>query len=240
MPGAARSSKAKPRARLAITAKSKPPAGDSNDFTMVFTDVQGAPSCRSCLRSLHAQMLCLGGSTSLWEANPRAMELALRLHDATIRQVLAKHSGYEAQIISKRASQVAYALGSSELMGLGWQVTTEGDAFQIAFHDTADAVAFCLDTQAELLRCDWPDATLSHPDAAVPDPAKAENAQVVMMWVSPGLMASHHSWQPRPVVMEPGVDCVCAWVCTPAGRPLSPSTRLGGLGADGLFCKALA
>ncbi|CAE7666671.1 cr-1, partial [Symbiodinium pilosum] len=112
--------KAKPRARLAITAKSKPPAGDSNDFTMVFTDVQG--------------------STSLWEANPRAMELALRLHDATIRQVLAKHSGYE--------------------------VTTEGDAFQIAFHDTADAVAFCLDTQAELLRCDWPDATLSHPDAA--------------------------------------------------------------------------
>ena len=28
------------------------------------------------------------------------------------------------------------------------QVTTEGDAFQIAFHDTCDAVAFCLDTQA--------------------------------------------------------------------------------------------
>ncbi|CAE7814517.1 UAC1, partial [Symbiodinium necroappetens] len=112
--------KAKPRARLAITAKSKPPTGDSHDFTMVFTDVQG--------------------STSLWEANPRAMELALRLHDATIRQVLAKHSGYE--------------------------VTTEGDAFQIAFHDTADAVAFCLDTQQELLRCDWPNATLSHPDAA--------------------------------------------------------------------------
>ena len=179
-------------------------------------------------------MLCLGGSTSLWEANPRAMELALRLHDATIRQVLAKHSGYEAQI-SKRASQVAYALGSSELKGLGWQVTTEGDAFQIAFHDTADAVAFCLDTQAELLRCDWPDATLSHPDAAVPDPAKAENAQVVMMWVSPGLMALHHSWQPRPVVMEPGVDCVCAWVCTPAGRPLSPSTRLGGAGGRWAF-----
>lgn len=112
--------KAQPRARLAITAKSKPPQGKSDDFTMVFTDVQG--------------------STSLWEANPRAMEMALRLHDATIRQVLAKHSGYE--------------------------VTTEGDAFQIAFHDTCDAVAFCLDTQAELLRCEWPAATLQHPDAA--------------------------------------------------------------------------
>ncbi|CAJ1388080.1 unnamed protein product [Effrenium voratum] len=112
--------KAKPRARLAITAKGKPPQGDRDDFTMVFTDVQG--------------------STSLWESNPRAMEMALRLHDATIRQVLAKHSGYE--------------------------VTTEGDAFQIAFHDTCDAVAFCLDTQAELLRCDWPAPTLGHTDAA--------------------------------------------------------------------------
>lgn len=119
------SQKAPPRQRLAITAKSKPPQGKTDDFTMVFTDVQG--------------------STSLWEANPRAMELALRLHDATIRQVLAKHSGYE--------------------------VTTEGDAFQIAFHDTCDAVAFCLDTQAELLRCDWPAATLSHPDAAASDDA---------------------------------------------------------------------
>mmetsp|Transcript_22166 Transcript_22166/g.39860 ORF Transcript_22166/g.39860 Transcript_22166/m.39860 type:complete len:1016 (+) Transcript_22166:20-3067(+) len=116
---AARRDKA-PRKRLAITAKKKPPTGDNDDFTMVFTDVQG--------------------STSLWEANPRAMEQALRLHDATIRQVLAKHSGYE--------------------------VTTEGDAFQVAFHDTADAVAFCLDTQTELLHCDWPAATLLHPDAS--------------------------------------------------------------------------
>ena len=31
-----------PRARLAITAKSKPPQGKSDDFTMVFTDVQGS------------------------------------------------------------------------------------------------------------------------------------------------------------------------------------------------------
>ncbi len=45
--------------------------------------------------TLHTAYLV--GSTSLWEANPRAMEIALRLHDATIRQVLAKHSGYEAK-----------------------------------------------------------------------------------------------------------------------------------------------
>ena len=95
---------AKPRARLAITAKSKPPTGDSHDFTMVFTDVQGGPQGpeaigkTSSLLSLREIFVCIRGSTSLWEANPRAMELALRLHDATIRQVLAKHSGYEARL----------------------------------------------------------------------------------------------------------------------------------------------
>lgn len=101
------------------TIKSKPP-GETDDVTMVFTDVQG--------------------STNLWEANPSAMEQALRLHDATIRKVLAKYNGYE--------------------------VTTEGDAFQVVFHDAVDAVGFCLDTQTELLRCDWPEKTLMHPEAA--------------------------------------------------------------------------
>ena len=104
------------------------------------------------------------GSTSLWEANPRAMELALRLHDATIRQVLAKHSGYEARLCKCYTQLQVLPLTHTEKLRV--QVTTEGDAFQIAFHDTADAVAFCLDTQQELLRCDWPNATLSHPDAA--------------------------------------------------------------------------
>lgn len=99
--------------------KSRAPTADSDDFTMVFTDVQG--------------------STSLWEANPEAMQQALRLHDATIRQVLAKHEGYE--------------------------VATEGDAFQLAFHDATDAVAFCLEVQTDLLECDWPRATLDHTDA---------------------------------------------------------------------------
>eukprot|EP00928_Gymnodinium_smaydae_P044412 TRINITY_DN29627_c0_g1_i1.p1 TRINITY_DN29627_c0_g1~~TRINITY_DN29627_c0_g1_i1.p1 ORF type:complete len:1310 (+),score=216.09 TRINITY_DN29627_c0_g1_i1:506-3931(+) len=99
--------------------KSKPP-GDSEETTLVFTDVQG--------------------STSQWEANPEAMEQALRLHDATIRRVAAKRCGYE--------------------------VTTEGDAFQVAFHDALDAVGFCLDVQTELLECAWPPGSLEHRDAA--------------------------------------------------------------------------
>mmetsp|Transcript_44873 Transcript_44873/g.130718 ORF Transcript_44873/g.130718 Transcript_44873/m.130718 type:complete len:1266 (-) Transcript_44873:88-3885(-) len=103
---------------LQLSSSARPPMG-TDEVTMVFTDVQG--------------------STSLWEANPSAMEQALRMHDATIRQVLAKHGGYE--------------------------VTTEGDAFQICFHTAMDAVAFCLDTQTELMCLDWPAATLEHPDA---------------------------------------------------------------------------
>lgn len=106
------------RRRLRDSVKTRPPL-DTDEVTMVFTDVQG--------------------STSLWEANPKAMEQALRLHDATIRLNVAKHDGYE--------------------------VTTEGDAFQVVFHDAFDAVGFCLDVQSDLLRCDWPEETLKHPDA---------------------------------------------------------------------------
>lgn len=100
--------------------RGRQPPMDSDQVTMVFTDVQG--------------------STSLWEADPDAMEQALSLHDSTIRKVLAKHNGYE--------------------------VTTEGDAFQLCFHDAFDAVGFCLDVQTELLAVDWPAVTLTHPDAA--------------------------------------------------------------------------
>lgn len=46
--------KAQPRARLAITAKSKPPQGKSDDFTMVFTDVQGFS-----LRSWNFRAVCV-------------------------------------------------------------------------------------------------------------------------------------------------------------------------------------
>jgi len=90
--------------------------GTSDEVTMVFTDVEG--------------------STSLWEADPEAMHVALELHDATIRGLLAKHHGYE--------------------------ITTEGDAFQLAFHSAFGAVGFCLELQTELLNCSWPAAVLEH------------------------------------------------------------------------------
>jgi len=109
------------RRRLRDSVKTRPPL-DTEDVTMVFTDVQG--------------------SSSLWEFNPKAMEMALRIHDATVRRNMALHLGYE--------------------------VTTEGDAFQIVFHDAFDAVSFCLDVQSDLYNCEqWPEAILEHPDACV-------------------------------------------------------------------------
>jgi len=95
----------------------------SEEVTMVFTDVQG--------------------STNLWEANPAAMEQALRLHDAKIREVLAANNGYE--------------------------VTTEGDAFQMAFHEPLDAISFCLEVQTELVKVEWPAATLGHSEGCISD-----------------------------------------------------------------------
>lgn len=86
--------------------KSAPPLkGDSvegkDGFTTVFTRVQGAASLRA--------------------ASPDAMGQAQGMHDRTLREVLAKHGGYE--------------------------VTTDSDAFQLAFHDTFDAIMFCLECQ---------------------------------------------------------------------------------------------
>jgi class 3 adenylate cyclase len=79
------------------------------------------------------------GSTSLWEFNPSAMQKALRLHDQIIRQTIANHRGYE--------------------------IKTEGDSFQLVFHECHDAVLFALIVQQALYSAPWSQEILSHPDA---------------------------------------------------------------------------
>jgi class 3 adenylate cyclase len=63
----------------------------------------------------------VAGSTELWEWNAEVMDLALQLHDATLRTLIFKHLGHE--------------------------VTTEGDSFSIVFHDATDALQWCLQVQ---------------------------------------------------------------------------------------------
>ncbi|GFR45632.1 hypothetical protein Agub_g7040, partial [Astrephomene gubernaculifera] len=77
------------------------------------------------------------GSTELWEWHPGVMNTALALHDRLVRLTMAACCGYE--------------------------VTTEGDAFLVAFHDPVDAVRWALLLQSSLLKLDWPPLLLEHP-----------------------------------------------------------------------------
>ncbi|RHY03111.1 hypothetical protein DYB25_011234, partial [Aphanomyces astaci] len=60
-------------------------------------------------------------SSALWGALGSVMHDAHDLHDDLLRSLLVPHHGYE--------------------------ITTAGDSFQLAFHNIADAVAYCLDVQ---------------------------------------------------------------------------------------------
>ncbi|KAL7532831.1 hypothetical protein ACHAXR_004878 [Thalassiosira sp. AJA248-18] len=78
------------------------------------------------------------GSTSLWETCPSDMKKATDIHDTIMRQCYTNHSGYE--------------------------ITTEGDSFNLAFQHPVDALAFALQAQIKLYKADWPEGILKHPD----------------------------------------------------------------------------
>lgn len=80
------------------------------------------------------------GSSSLWEWHAVAMDVATEVHDKLMRKLIPKFCGYE--------------------------VTTEGDSFTIAFHDPLDAIQYCLAAQTELLQQDWPDEFEEKEDTA--------------------------------------------------------------------------
>ncbi|GLD98870.1 hypothetical protein PINS_up007588 [Pythium insidiosum] len=70
-------------------------------------------------------------SSALWGLAPQhIIDAAQRLHDDLMRNTLPKYNGYE--------------------------ITTAGDAFQLAFHNISDAVHYCLEVQLQLLQTKWP------------------------------------------------------------------------------------
>jgi len=80
------------------------------------------------------------GSSRLWAANPQAMAEAQSIHDDLLRQQLPRFRGYE--------------------------ITTAGDSFQLAFHCVRDAIAWCASVQEKLLKAPWPTALLKYDNAA--------------------------------------------------------------------------
>lgn len=95
-----------------------PPEGE---LAIVFTDIKG--------------------STQLWEANPNAMQPAIKLHNEVMRRQLREIGGYE--------------------------VKTEGDAFMVSFPTAPSALLWCFEVQAKLLEVQWPTEILNHPAGRV-------------------------------------------------------------------------
>ncbi|CAG9463706.1 unnamed protein product [Pedinophyceae sp. YPF-701] len=83
-------------------------------------------------------------STALWEASPHEMATANSMHDAILRAYLARWHGYE--------------------------VTTEGDSFLLAFHEPTDAIGWCLSVQQALHVANWPESMRGHEGALDPSP----------------------------------------------------------------------
>ena len=86
------------------------PKDASVPFAMVFTDIQS--------------------STSLWGRAPEQMGVALDKHHELLRELLARHGGYE--------------------------VKTIGDSFMVAFKRASDAASFALAIQTTLFAAEWP------------------------------------------------------------------------------------
>ncbi|KAL3664280.1 hypothetical protein V7S43_010607 [Phytophthora oleae] len=70
-------------------------------------------------------------SSELWAiGDGRIMQQATQVHDGILRGLLAPYRGYE--------------------------ITTAGDSFQLAFHTIQEAVEYCLEAQIQLLNAKWP------------------------------------------------------------------------------------
>ena len=51
-------------------------------------------------------------------------------------------------------------------MACRYEVSIQGDAFQVVFHTPADAVGWCLNVQRQLLTAAWPAALEQHAKTA--------------------------------------------------------------------------
>ncbi|POM77630.1 Kinesin-like protein, partial [Phytophthora palmivora] len=80
------------------------------------------------------------GSSRLWAGNSQAMADAQSIHDDLLRQQLPRFRGYE--------------------------ITTAGDSFQLAFHCVRDAIGWCVSVQEKLLKAPWPTVLLKYDNAA--------------------------------------------------------------------------
>ncbi|DBA75610.1 TPA: hypothetical protein ACH3X2_009160 [Trebouxia sp. C0005] len=101
--------------------------GSFEKFVLRWVKRKGAPGTGADITLVSTDV---EGSTELWEWDREVMDRAVDVHDHVIRTQLGQFNGYE--------------------------VTTEGDAFLLAFHDASDAIAWSVATQQALLVAKWP------------------------------------------------------------------------------------
>ncbi|DBB03723.1 TPA: hypothetical protein ACH3X3_011034 [Trebouxia sp. C0006] len=101
--------------------------GSYEKFVLRWIKRKGAPGTGADITLVSTDV---EGSTELWEWDREVMDQAIDVHDHVIRTQLGKYNGYE--------------------------VTTEGDAFLLAFHEASDAIAWSAATQQALLVAKWP------------------------------------------------------------------------------------
>uniref|UniRef100_H3HE14 Guanylate cyclase domain-containing protein n=1 Tax=Phytophthora ramorum TaxID=164328 RepID=H3HE14_PHYRM len=80
------------------------------------------------------------GSSRLWAGDAQAMTEAQSTHDDLLRQELPRFRGYE--------------------------ITTAGDSFQLAFQCVRDAIGWCVSVQEKLLKAAWPAPLLKFDNAS--------------------------------------------------------------------------
>ncbi|KAL4110546.1 hypothetical protein PRIC1_002237 [Phytophthora ramorum] len=80
------------------------------------------------------------GSSRLWAGDAQAMTEAQSIHDDLLRQELPRFRGYE--------------------------ITTAGDSFQLAFQCVRDAIGWCVSVQEKLLKAAWPAPLLKFDNAS--------------------------------------------------------------------------
>ncbi|WIA37804.1 hypothetical protein OEZ86_014669 [Tetradesmus obliquus] len=154
------------------------------------------------LREVTLVVTDVEGSTELWEWDYAVMTLAQEVHDSVMRSLIGRYCGYE--------------------------VTTEGDSFTIAFHDAFDAVCWSLAMQQAMLEADWPQALLSHEKAGVVYSSAADSSRPgqllfrglrVRVAVSTGIPSMVYAHELTNTLMYAGpvTDMVAALSDLPAG-----------------------
>ena len=83
------------------------------------------------------------------------------------------------------------------------QVTTEGDAFILAFHDPLDAVGWALHTQLALLEAPWPADIFQHPLAKVVNGSDGK-----LLFRGPRVRMAIHTGIPDEIIVRPAPPAV--------------------------------